>query len=188
MCLWAGVFPSSGTPNRGEDKWGATRDELVDAFTTASRVLVGVAVRSIEAADPPVTATQHRLLVTLAARGPQLVGEHASALKINSSNATRHCDRLEHKGLVTRRPSVHDDRAVEVSISSTGQDLLAAVTRTRRAEPTRVLDAMPLETGQAALAALLAFNSAAEEPTDAEWVEAYAHGSRADRLYYPNRC
>ena len=146
-----------------------TRDELVDAFITASRVLVGVAVRSIEAADPPVTATQHRLLVILAARGPQLVGELAEALKVNSSNATRHCDRLERKGLVSRHRSAHDGRAVQVTISSTGQDLLAAVTRIRRAEIAQVLYAMPVETRRAVLAALVAFNAAAHEPADAEW-------------------
>ena len=148
-----------------------TRDELVDAFITASRVLVGVAVRSIEAADPPVTATQHRLLVILAARGPQLVGDLAGTLKINSSNATRHCDRLERKALVDRRRSAHDGRAVEVTISSSGRDLLAAVTRIRRAEIAQVLDAMPVETRRATLEALAAFNAAAHEPADADWVE-----------------
>jgi DNA-binding MarR family transcriptional regulator len=152
-----------------------TRDELADAFITASRVLVGVAVRSIEAADPPVTPTQHRLLVILASRGPQLVGELAGALSINSSNATRHCDRLERKGLIERRPSAHDGRAVQVSISSSGRELLAAVTRTRRGEIARILDALPTETRRATLTALNAFNAAAHEPADAEWVDAQGH-------------
>jgi len=62
-----------------------------------------------------------------------LRGQHPKPASINlliermldkTSNASRIVDRLETKGLVTRTPSVHDRRTVDVTISAAGLDLL----------------------------------------------------------------
>ena len=74
------------------------REELVEELLTASRALVGIAIRSIAAAPVEVTVAQHRLLVLLAAHGPQSVGEIAEHLGVNPSNASRHGDRLQRWG------------------------------------------------------------------------------------------
>jgi DNA-binding MarR family transcriptional regulator len=145
------------------------RTELVDALVTASRVLVSVAVRSIAAAEPEVTIAQHRILVLLAARGPQRIGDLAVELNVNSSNATRHCDRLQRAGLVDRQRSVQDGRAVCVSLTDAGRDRLERVTTTRSAEIAAILDAMPPEHHENLVTALRAFGDAAGELSDNEW-------------------
>lgn len=43
------------------------------------------------------------------------------------SNASRIVDRLEHKGLVTRKPCEHDRRAVDVLITEKGMKLLSVL-------------------------------------------------------------
>jgi DNA-binding MarR family transcriptional regulator len=145
-------------------------DELVDAFLTASRVLVGVAVRSIDSAEPAVTTPQHRLLVLLAGRGPQLIGTLATELNVNSSSATRQCDRLEKKGLVARSRSEADGRAVEVALTPRGRALLDRVTRVRRAEIAAIVGRMDTTDAAHAVACLARFSAAAGEVPDADWV------------------
>lgn len=146
-------------------------DTLIDGFLTASRALIGVAVRSIDAAEPPVTAPQHRLIVLLAARGPQLVGDLAAQLNVNSSSATRQCDRLEHKGLVARSRSTTDGRAVIVALTPAARSLLHRVTQTRRAEIATILGQMRADRVPDALAALQEFSHAAGEPEDGDWLD-----------------
>jgi DNA-binding MarR family transcriptional regulator len=145
------------------------REKVVDVFLTASRALMRVAVQSIDAADPPVTAPQHRLMVLLAARGPQIVGDLASELNVNSSSATRQCDRLERKGLVTRTRSETDGRAVVVSLTPAGKNLLRTVTETRRAEIAAVVHRMDESHVREALSSLQSFSAAAGEPADGDW-------------------
>ena len=50
-----------------------SHDELVDALLSASRVMVGLAARSVADLDSEVTLPQYRALVVLASRGPQRV-------------------------------------------------------------------------------------------------------------------
>lgn len=62
-----------------------------------------------------------------------LRGQHPKPASVNlliermldkTSNASRIVDKLEVKGLVTRTPSVHDRRTVDVIITDAGLDLL----------------------------------------------------------------
>jgi len=78
------------------------------AFLTASRGLVAVAARSLSVGDAEITLQQHRALVVLASRGPQRITDLADLLAVNSSTATRHCDRLQRHGLF--RPTTGCDR------------------------------------------------------------------------------
>jgi DNA-binding MarR family transcriptional regulator len=147
-------------------------DELAAAFVTASRALVAIAIRSIEAAPVAVTVPQHRVLVLLAADGPQAIGTLAQQLGVNPSNATRVCDRLERLDLVRRSRSTSDGRAVNVTITPAGRQLVDAVTESRHREVAAVLRAFSPVQVEAAVAALTAFNRAAHERSDAEWTEA----------------
>ena len=81
----------------------ATRDPVVDAVLSASRVLVAVAARSLGDVGEEVTLTQYRTLVVLASRGPQSLAALAEAVDVTPPTATRMCDRLVRKGLVARR-------------------------------------------------------------------------------------
>ena len=144
-------------------------DDLADAFLTASRALIGLAVRSIEAAPVDVTVAQHRVLVLLAARGELTIGDLADGLGVNPSNATRYCDRLQRLGLVHRARSVEDGRMVRVGLTQEGQALVTAVTERRRQEVDEVLERMTGPDAIRVVAALRAFNRAAGEVEDRDW-------------------
>jgi DNA-binding MarR family transcriptional regulator len=144
-------------------------DELAAAFVTASRALVGIAIRSIESAPVAVTVPQHRVLVLLSAEGPQAIGTLAQQLGVNPSNATRVCDRLQRLDLVERSRSATDGRAVHVTITRAGRRLVDAVTDHRRREVTAVLqDLSPVQV-EAVVTAMTEFNRAAHERAEAEW-------------------
>jgi DNA-binding MarR family transcriptional regulator len=144
-------------------------DDLADAFLTASRALIGLAVRSIEAAPVDVTVAQHRVLVLLAARGELTIGDLADGLGVNPSNATRYCDRLQRLELVHRARSVEDGRMVRVGLTQEGQALVTAVTERRRQEVDEVLERMTGPDAIRVVAALRAFNRAAGEVEDRDW-------------------
>ncbi len=141
----------------------ATADELVDTVLAASRALVAVAARSLAAAGDEVTLPQYRALVVLAARGPQGTAELAAALEVNPSTVTRMCDRLVRKGLVRRYRQAGDRRSVRIALTGAGRDLVAEVTRRRRAELARLLAALPPGQHEPVIAALRAFAAAAGE-------------------------
>ncbi len=146
-------------------------DELAAVFVTASRALVGIAIRSIAAAPVPVTVPQHRVLALLAADGPQAIGTVAQQLGVNPSNATRVCDRLQRLHLVDRSRSSSDGRAVHVSITPAGRELVDAVTEHRRREVAAVLHQLPRRQAETVVAALADFNRAAHERADLEWAD-----------------
>jgi DNA-binding MarR family transcriptional regulator len=142
---------------------GADADELVDTVLAASRALVAVAARSLAAAGDEVTLPQYRALVVLAARGPQGTAELATALAVNPSTATRMCDRLVRKGLVRRHRQTGDRRSVRITLTAQGRELVAEVTRRRRAELARLLEALPPGQHEPVIAAFRAFAAAAGE-------------------------
>jgi DNA-binding MarR family transcriptional regulator len=143
--------------------------DLVEAFLTASRVLVAVAARSLAAGDAEITLPQHRALVVLASRGPQRMADLAELLGVNSSTATRHCDRLQRRGLVRREPATDDRRAVRVSLTDAGQRLVRQITEARRREIAAILRAMPASSREALLAAVRSFADAAGEVPEQSW-------------------
>ena len=145
-------------------------DELADAFLRASRALVAVAARSIQAAPVEVTIPQFRVLVLLASRGDQTVGQLAAELGVNSSNATRLCDRLQQLRLVRRDRSSSDRRLVRIVLTGEGAELLDAVTAYRRSEIREVLSRMPDLDALRAARSMEAFAVAAAEPADRDWV------------------
>ncbi len=145
-------------------------DELAEAFLTASRALVGLAVQSLGAAPVEITMAQHRVLVLLASRGEQQIGDIAAELRVNPSNATRHCDRLQKLGLLARQRSTIDGRVVQVALTDAGRKVVDAVSDARREEIARVLGEMPADQRSAVLAALESFSEAAHERADQDWV------------------
>jgi DNA-binding MarR family transcriptional regulator len=143
--------------------------QAAEAFITASRALVGIAIRSINAASADITLPQHRVMVVLAADGPQGISQLADQLGIDQSNASRLCDRLQRLGLIARQRSSTDGRAVRVHLTSSGARLLKEVNGHRQREVGRVLSTMPRRTVEAAVQALTAFSQAAQENTEQEW-------------------
>jgi DNA-binding MarR family transcriptional regulator len=145
------------------------RDELVDAVLGASRALVAVAARSLAGVAEDVTLPQYRFLVELASRGPQRLADLASALLVDRSTATRMCDRLVRKRLVTRRRTHEDRRAVRVSLTASGAGLVAEVSRRRREEIAAIVQRMPAANRDRVVTALRTFADAAGEVPEQDW-------------------
>jgi DNA-binding MarR family transcriptional regulator len=147
----------------------ANSDELVDAVLGASRALVAVAARSLATVAEDVTLAQYRVLIELAARGPLRVADLADALTVARSTATRMCDRLVRKHLIARRRSSEDRRVVRVSLTGPGAELVAEVSRSRRAEIRRIIRRMPAASRPLVVTALQAFAEAAGEVPEQDW-------------------
>ncbi|MGI8714560.1 MAG: MarR family winged helix-turn-helix transcriptional regulator [Solirubrobacteraceae bacterium] len=164
------MHTSSTTPSASERALREpARDELVDGVLGASRALVGVAARSLATVAEDVTLAQYRVLVELAARGPQRLAQLATALCVDRSTATRMVDRLVRKRLVSRRRSHEDRRVVRVSLNADGGELVAEVSRRRREEISTIVQRIPVGHRDLVLVALRAFADAAGEVPEQDW-------------------
>jgi DNA-binding MarR family transcriptional regulator len=143
--------------------------ELVESLITASRALVGVAVRSIAAAPVELTMPQHRALVLIASGRATGITALADCMGVNQSNASRLVDRLQRLGLVNRRRSAADGRAAVVALTSAGREALDAVTDRRRDDIAAILRAMNAVDAAEAARVMGAFNDAASEAADDAW-------------------
>ena len=103
--------PPSGVPND---------EEVIGAIILASRVMVAIAVRSLAGNPDDVTLPQYRTLVELTFGGPRRLADLAEALSVSPSTATRMCDRLVRKELVSRTRDELDRREVKLAITGPG--------------------------------------------------------------------
>ena len=142
---------------------------LARTVLTASRALVDVATRSLGAAAEDTTIAQYRALVVLASRGPQRLVDLAGALDVTPSTAGRMCDRLLRKGLIRRHRARADRRAVQVSVTAAGRQVVDQATARRRAPIAGILARLPAAQQLAVAAALEAFAAAAGEIPDSQW-------------------
>lgn len=148
---------------------GVTADQLTDAVLTASRVLVAVAARSLAEHETEVSLQQYRALVVLGSRGPQRPIDLAEALGVDPSTATRLCDRLSDKRLISRRRQTEDRREVRLDLTDQGRSLVAAVTGRRREEIGRLLAAVPAAGRADLVHAFRVFAAAAGEVPEDQW-------------------
>jgi DNA-binding MarR family transcriptional regulator len=148
---------------------GQADEAAVDAVLTASRTLVAVTTRSLGAAAEDTTLAQYRALVVLASRGAQRTGDLATALGVNPSTAGRMCNRLVRKGLIRRHRARTDRRAVLVSITGGGRQVVDLATARRRELLAEILGRLPASQQTAVAAALRAFAEAAGEIPDSQW-------------------
>ncbi len=95
-------------------------------FVTAFDALVQAVrrARGSAAADGGLTLSQYGLLEGLTSRPAARVQELAGQAGITPSTATRILDALERRGIVRRVRSLEDRRAVAVSLTEHGQQLL----------------------------------------------------------------
>jgi DNA-binding MarR family transcriptional regulator len=148
---------------------GDPTEELTDSVLTASRVLVAVAARSLAEHEAEVSVQQYRALVVLASRGPQRPIDLAEALGVDPSTATRLCDRLARKHLISRRRQGDDRREVRLDLSELGRTLVGSVTERRREEIRVILAAVPRPERGGLVQAFRTFARAAGEVPDDQW-------------------
>jgi DNA-binding MarR family transcriptional regulator len=151
----------------------------VDAVLTASRSLIAVATRSLGAAAEDTTIAQYRALVVLASRGPQRMVDLAAALEVAPSTAGRMSDRLVRKGLIRRHRARTDRRAVLVSVTAAGRQVVDQATARRRALIEEILGRLPAARQHAVADALAAFADAAGEIPDSQWPQEPPDGQAA---------
>jgi DNA-binding MarR family transcriptional regulator len=145
-------------------------DDVTNAVLTASRALMGVAVRSIAIVEDDLTLVQYRALVLLATRGEQRPSDLAEALGVRPSTGTRLCDRLVAKGFVHRATSRESRRQITLTVTPAGRALVRAVTARRRKEIIRIVERLPNDERKRLRVALGTFADAAGEielPDDA---------------------
>src|SRR5438270_6464301 len=94
--------------------------EAFDAFAQAVRRARGAPARS----DGTLTLSQYGLLEGLSGRDGARVRELAQEAGIAPSTATRILDALERRGIVRRRRDDDDRRAVTITLTRPGQELL----------------------------------------------------------------
>ena len=111
----------------------------VDALQEATRMLAGVALRSVDVLEGAVSLPQFRVLAVLADLGPARSVRVAAALGLEPSTITRLVDRLVSAGHVTRVTDPSNRSAVILELAGTGRRLVADVAAWRRAELTRLL-------------------------------------------------
>lgn len=148
-------------------------DRFADAVLTASRVLVALAARSLDEIADEVTLPQFRALVVLHSRGAQTLQGLAGELQVVPSTATRMCDRLVDKGLVSRT-SPDNRREVQLEVTEAGRALVAAVSRRRRREIRRIVARMEPSSREPLVRALEGFADAAGEVPEQQWFLGWA--------------
>ena len=112
--------------------------ELVEVLQSITRVLVGVALRSIEVPGEAVSLPQFRLLAVLADLGPTRSGRVARALDLEPSTITRLADRLVASGHVARQSDPLHRGVVTLTLTDQGTELVQQVARWRKEELGRI--------------------------------------------------
>lgn len=122
------------------------------AFEVATRDLVGLALRSVEALE--VSLSQFRLLLVLHERGRSSSTQCAQALGVLGSSVTRLADRLHASGHLVRGADPENRSVVTLELTDSGRRVVRQVRDRRRRELRRVLDRLD-PADRAACAAVL---------------------------------
>jgi DNA-binding MarR family transcriptional regulator len=126
----------------------------VAELQAATRVLAGVALRSLDVLDGAVSLAQFRMLSVLADLGPARSARVARALGLEASTITRLADRLEASGHVRRGREAGHRSVVTLELTPAGQRLVSQVEGWRQRELARVVTQLP-PASQARLTAAL---------------------------------
>ncbi len=158
-------------------------DLVIDGLLATGRMLIAQTARSLAQLNANVTLPQFRALVVLATSGPARVVDLAAELRVQPSTATRMCDRLVRKGLVSRHEHPADRRAAWVVLTRTGRNLVAEIMRRRRDELAALVQAIPVADPEAFASCLHALVVAAGELPEAQWRQRWAtSAATAERL------
>jgi DNA-binding MarR family transcriptional regulator len=110
-----------------------------EVLQAATRMLAGVALRSLDALDAAVTLPQLRLLAVLADLGPVPTGQAARTLGLDPSTVTRLADRMVTAGHVARGTDPRHRGVVTLTLTPSGRELVAAADAWRRRELARLV-------------------------------------------------
>jgi DNA-binding MarR family transcriptional regulator len=140
-------------PAKGEDV-PPLASGPAEVLQAATRVLAGVALRSLDSLDSAVTLPQFRLLAVLAGAEPVPTGQAAKTLGLDPSTVTRLADRMVSAGHVTRGTSPQHRGMVTLELTASGRALVATADAWRRNELTRIMTRLAVPEQAAVTAAL----------------------------------
>ena len=130
-------------PLTGEETGPVLAPGTGEVLQAATRVLSGVALRSLDVLDSAVTLPQFRLLAVVADLGPVPSGQAARALGLDPSTVTRLADRMVAAGHVARGTNPQHRGVVTLELTASGRDLVAAADSWRRRELARIMARLP---------------------------------------------
>lgn len=133
-------------------------EDEIEAFQAATRDLIGVALRSLEAAGNRVSLPQMRMLLVLNDLGRCPSSRVAHALGQGASSVTRLADRLITSGYVVRGGDPHHRSVVTLELTGRGREVVDRVLRRRHAELERILSGLAPGQRAATAAGLRAFH------------------------------
>ena len=134
------AFPGGTLPSPAA---GAEFAEQVAALQAATRVLAGVALRSLDVLDGVITLPQFRMLAILAELGRARSSRVARALGLDASTVTRLADRLVSAGHVARGSDPRHRSVVTLELTPSGERLVSAVSQWRQRELSRIVAGLP---------------------------------------------
>lgn len=111
----------------------------LEVMQAATRVLTGVALRSVEVVHGAVTLPQLRMLAVLGDLGQARSAEVARALGLDASTVTRLADRLVAGGQVARGTEAGHRGVVTLELTPAGERLVRQVGKWRARELARIL-------------------------------------------------
>src|ERR1700742_1572387 len=97
-----------------------------EVLQAATRVLAGVALRSLDVLDSAVPLPQFRLLAVLADLGPVPSGQAARTLGLDPSTVTRLADRMVAAGHASRGTDPRHRGVVTLTLTASRRDLVEA--------------------------------------------------------------
>jgi DNA-binding MarR family transcriptional regulator len=145
-------------------------NEVIEAIIHASRAMVGIALRSLTKSGEVVTLPQYRTLVVLSDGGARRLADLADALGVSPSTATRMCDRLVRKGLITRTRDELDRREVNLEVTTAGRTTVMDVINHRRSEVCALLTSIPLGTRRELVDSLRLLSEATGDAPELHWM------------------
>ncbi len=146
---------------RADHEYGQA--EGLEVLQSVTRILTGVALRSMDVLDGAVTLPQFRMLAVLADLGPARSVQVARALGLEASTITRLADRLVGAGYVARGSEPGHRGVVTLRLTETGRVLVTRVAAWRQEELARMLARLPVEQRAGVTTALRLLVAAAGE-------------------------
>jgi DNA-binding MarR family transcriptional regulator len=142
--------------------------DVLSAYLDAVTLFEPIQLRLWQQAG--VTLTQRRVLHRLA-NGERGQSELARGLGLSAASLTRLIDRLEERGLVSRRRDQEDRRRVVVDLEPAGQQVIGQTAILRGSPVHRAIETMPAANRRRLLGALRALVATARALEDAPEAE-----------------
>jgi DNA-binding MarR family transcriptional regulator len=110
--------------DHGYERSEAGADDFLAAFDEMAQAVRRARGATNQVANEGLTLSQYGVLQPLSGRDSAMVRELAEEAGISASTATRILDVLERRGVVRRARSADDRRAVTVTLTAFGRELL----------------------------------------------------------------